>query len=466
MKRKKGESVFFLLTILSDLLIVEVSFSLAYWIRFYSGIISAGQGIPSFISYFTGSSFVAGVWILVFYLHGLYDFKRNYSIVDEIYEIIKGSLIGILIVLAPAFFFRGFSFSRLVFVIAISLSVVSICFGRLGIRWLRAMGNKKGFFLKRTAIVGGGEMGQTIRERINRNPSLGYSIVGQITEDSNPRIEEIPVLGNIQEISDIVQREKINTLIMTFPLHAHHRVVDILNDCKDLHIDIHFVPDLYEMMTSKVKYHEIDGIPLMGFYEFPLDAWWYRSAKRAEDITLSLFFITILSPFFLIISALIKLTSKGPVFYVQDRIGQDGKKFKMLKFRSMFMNAEERTGPVFADEDDPRRTKIGKFLRKRSLDEFPQLINVLKGEMSLVGPRPERPHFVDQFNGNIPRYLERHRVKSGMTGWAQVNGFRGNTSIEERVKHDMYYIENWSLGLDVKILMRTLFEVFFSKSAY
>jgi exopolysaccharide biosynthesis polyprenyl glycosylphosphotransferase len=466
MHRRRGEAIFFLLPILSDGVFILVSFTLAYWLRFYSGLIGQIKSIPLFSYYAATSFFVAAVWIVVFYLSGLYDTKRNYSLVDEIYEILKSALIGTFVALAPAFFFRGFSFSRLVFVIACILSVLFVILGRLGLRWLRAIGNKKGFYLKRIAIVGGGEMGQAIRDRISRNPSLGYTIIGQVMEDSNPRIDGLRILGNIGEITEIVKKENLDSLIMTFPLHKHHQVVEILNNCKDLKLDYHFVPDLYEMMTSKVTYTEIDGIPLMGFKEFPLDNWLHRVCKRVLDIFLSFVFLVLFSPIYFIISTIIKLTSKGPVFYRQERIGQDGTKFEMLKFRSMKANAEDGTGPVFAGKEDPRRTKIGKTLRKSSLDELPQLFNVLKGEMSLVGPRPERPHFVEKYECQIPRYVERHKVKSGMTGWAQVNGFRGNTSIEERIKHDTYYIENWSLGFDVKILMRTFFEVFNSKTAY
>lgn len=309
-------------------------------------------------------------------------------------------------------------------------------------------------------------MGKAIRDRIVKNPNLGYRVVGQVMEDSNPCIEEVPVLGSIEEISGIVKRENLDTLIMTFPLHAHHRVADILNKCIDLKVDFLFVPDLYEMMTSKVTFYEIGGIPLMGLKEFPLVGW-NRFLKRGFDIFLSSIFLVIGSPIMILTSVLIKMTSRGPVFFRQERVGLDHKKFTMIKFRTMVVGSEQFDSEAgLGVKDDPRRTRLGAFLRRYSMDELPQLINVLRGEMSLVGPRPERTYFVEKFKNEASRYLERHRVRPGITGLAQVNGYRGSTSIEERIKHDLYYIENWSLGLDVKILMHTVLEVFYSKSVH
>jgi exopolysaccharide biosynthesis polyprenyl glycosylphosphotransferase len=293
---------------------------------------------------------------------------------------------------------------------------------------------------------------------------VGYRLIGQIIE-RNERVEGLRELGNIDSIREVVERHELDTLIMTFPLHRHHRVLKVLQGCQDLEIEYRFAPDLYEMMISAAGYYELEGIPLIGLKEFPLQGW-NRMVKRLEDIGGSLILLTIFSPVIIICAALVKLTSAGPVFFKQERIGEDGRTFNMLKFRSMRTDAEEKTGPVFAREGDPRRTRVGRIMRKLSLDEIPQLFNVLKGEMSLVGPRPERPHFVNQFKKEVPRYLERHKVKSGITGWAQVNGLRGNTSIPDRIKHDLYYIENWSLGLDLKIMMRTVLEMFRSKAAH
>jgi len=421
-------------------------------------------GIPPFPGYFYGSLFVAAVWMFVFYMHKLYDAESGYSFVDEVWEIFKSSVIGSFVVLAPTFFLRDFEYSRLTFVIACIFSFALITFGRAALRALRKLANAEGLGVKRVAIVGGGEMGKAIKERIEKNPTMDYRLVGQIVEE-NERIEGVELLGTIDNIKQVVEEHQLDTLIMTFPLHKYHRVLKVLEGTKDLNVEYRFVPDLYELMTSAIKHYELDGIPLIGLKEFPLQGW-NRFLKRFEDILGSIILLTVFSPVIAMSAILIKMTSKGPIFFRQERIGEDGRSFDILKFRSMYINAEDKTGPVFAREGDPRRTEVGKILRKLSLDEIPQLANVLRGEMSLVGPRPERPHFVNQFKHEVPRYLERHRVKSGITGWAQVNGLRGNTSIPERIKHDLYYIENWSLGFDLKIIMRTVLEVFKSRVAH
>jgi len=462
--RKRAQSFFFMLTLMIDGVSVVLSFSLAYIIRFHSGLIPARYGIPPFPGYFYGSLFVASVWMFVFYMHKLYYSESGYSFVDEVWELLKSCVIGSFVVVAPTFFLRDFEYSRLTFVMACVFSFALIVFGRACLRALRKLANAEGLGIKRVAIVGGGEMGRAIKERIERNPTIGYRLVGQIIE-RNERIEGLRELGSIDTIRDIAERHELDTLIMTFPLHRHHRVLKVLEGCQDLGVEYRFVPDLYEMMISATGYYELEGIPLIGLKEFPLQGW-NRAVKRLEDIAGSLILLAVFSPIMIFCTILIKLTSKGPIFFRQERIGEDGRTFNILKFRSMRINAEDKTGPIFAKEGDPRMTRVGRIMRKLSLDEMPQLFNVLKGEMSLVGPRPERPHFVNQFKNEVPRYTERHRVKSGITGWAQVNGLRGNTSIPDRIKHDLYYIENWSLGFDLKIMIKTVIEMFRSKAAH
>jgi exopolysaccharide biosynthesis polyprenyl glycosylphosphotransferase len=462
--RKRAQSFFFVLSLLIDSISVLLSFSLAYLLRFHSGLIPVRYGVPSFPGYFFGALFVAAAWMFVFYMHKLYSSESGYSFVDEVWELLKSSIIGSFVVLAPTFFLRDFEYSRLTFVLACILSFAFILFGRACLRAIRKLANAEGLGVKRVAIVGGGEMGRAIRDRIERNPTIGYRLVGQVIE-RNERVDGLRELGTIEDIREIVSRHELDTLIMTFPLHRHHRVLKVLEGCQDLKVEYRFVPDLYEMMVSATGHYELEGIPLIGLKEFPLEGW-NRFVKRLEDILGSVVLLAVFSPVILGCALLIKLTSKGPVFFRQERIGEDGRTFNILKFRSMKIDAEDKTGPIFAKEGDARRTGVGRLMRKLSLDEIPQLFNVLKGEMSLVGPRPERPHFVNRFKREVPRYLERHRVKSGITGWAQVNGLRGNTSIPDRIKHDLYYIENWSLGFDLKIMMRTVLEMFRSKVAH
>ena len=476
--RKRAQSFFFILTLMMDGISVVLSFSLAYIIRFHSGFMRYRFDIPAFPSYFYGSLFVAAVWMVVFYMHKLYHSESGYSFVDEVWELLKSCIIGSFVVVAPTFFLRDFEYSRLTFVIACVLSFGFIVFGRACLRALRKLANAEGLGIKRVAIVGGGEMGLAIKERIERNPTIGYRLIGQIIE-RNERIEGLRELGNIDGIKEIAQQHELDTLIMTFPLHRHHRVLKVLQGCQDLEVEYRFVPDLYEMMISATGHYELEGIPLIGLKEFPLQGW-NRVVKRLEDIVGSLMLIGVLSPLIVTCAILIRLTSKGPIFYRQERIGEDGRTFNIVKFRSMKTNSENRIAPVPSGRDssvwesfqhrvregDIRRTRVGRVMRKLSLDEIPQLFNVLKGEMSLVGPRPEEPRFVSQFKHEIPRYMERHKVRSGITGWAQVNGLRGNTSIPDRIKHDLYYIENWSLGFDLKIMMRTVQEILRSKAAH
>jgi len=252
-----------------------------------------------------------------------------------------------------------------------------------------------------------------------------------------------------------VRLHRADDVIVAIPSNASHLMVDIVSQCSGEQVNIRVFPDLFQLMSSGVNMSDLNGLPLISVKDVALKGW-NLTLKRGLDIVVSLSMLIALSPLFLIIAVLIKLESPdGGVFYCQERVGLDGKPFLTIKFRTMRPDAEAKTGPVWAVEDDPRRTRIGAFLRRSSLDELPQLINVLIGEMSMVGPRPERPFFVEQFQRTVPRYFERHREKAGLTGWAQVNGLRGNTSIEERTAYDLWYVENWTLWLDIKILLRT-----------
>lgn len=473
--RKKTDILFFLVPIILDGIFIELSYFLSYWLRFHSGGIAVTKGVPPFLPYIAFSGFVIVVWLFIFYLSGLYDTKKNLSAIDEIYDLFKGIIIGVIIVLAPIFFYREFTFSRATIGIACILSAVLLSMGKIIMRGIKIMLYKKGIGVHNTAIVGKGEIVDTLIEKFKQNPVIGYKLVGQITENveswKGKKVERekgencsLSVLGSTDEIPKIVKNNNIDTLILAFPFSTK-KIAQTLLACDGLSVDIRFVPDPYELLTSKIGFYQLDGITLLGLKEFPL-GYWDKILKRTFDLIFSTLLLAISAPLFLIISIAIKIGSKGPLLYNQKRIGEDGKAFNLIKFRSMITNAEQRTGPVFANNHDKRVTKIGRVLRRSSLDELPQILNVLRGDMSLVGPRPERPEFVEKFKTEIPRYLERHKVKSGITGWAQVNGLRGDTSIKERVKHDLFYIENWSIGFDIKILLQTFFEIIGGKNAY
>ena len=274
-----------------------------------------------------------------------------------------------------------------------------------------------------------------------------------------------PVLGLYEELSRVIAEKKVSQLFIALPLEAHDKLEAVLSYLKSETVDVKVVPDLFKHMNIQSGVEELDGLPIVNLAESPLYGW-NVVIKRVSDIVLSGFAILVTAPFMLLIACAVKLSSKGPVFYRQERMGLDQKVFSMLKFRSMPPGAEKQTGPVWASENDARRTGIGAFLRKTSLDELPQLFNVLKGDMSLVGPRPERPVFIEEFKDSIPHYMLRLKMKAGLTGWAQVNGWRGNTSLHQRIECDLYYIKNWSLGFDLKIIMMTLWKGWFHRHAY
>ncbi|MDI6840311.1 MAG: undecaprenyl-phosphate glucose phosphotransferase [bacterium] len=461
--RKKSDIILFLAPIILDAISIFIAFILAYLIRFYSRLIPITKGIPAIGPYLSMAVFAMVVWIAILYLSKVYDTKKVRSVVDETYEVIKGIIIGTVIVLAPIFFYREFLFSRVTILLACIISGVLIMSGKGIIRVVKMALYRKGIAVHNACIVGGGNRAKEVIERFKKNPITGYRLVGKITEREDGN--DLPILGNLFQIREIIEKNKIDTLILTFPLSEHKKAAKILLRCNGLPVDLKFVPDPYELLTSKIEYYDLDGFTMLGIKEFAL-TYWNALTKRIFDVVVTSILLIILAPLTLVISIIIKLSSKGPLFYRQKRIGKDEKVFEILKFRSMEMNAEETTGPVFATANDARTTNIGRVIRRWGIDEIPQLINVIKGQMSLVGPRPERPEFVEKFSEEISRYLERHRVRPGITGWAQVNGLRGNSSIKERVEYDLYYIENWSLGFDIKILLTTLSAIIRGENAY
>jgi exopolysaccharide biosynthesis polyprenyl glycosylphosphotransferase len=307
-----------------------------------------------------------------------------------------------------------------------------------------------------------------VAENIRRRPDLGYELVGIFSEKpvKVKTWEGLCVLGDLKKLGPILAREQIDELILALPSEAHPQLEKLLLEAESSQTEFKIVSDLFGILTRPVKNDEINGIPLYVLKESLLSRPWARVLKRALDLLGTIPLLVLASPVMLLAALAVKLTSPGPVLFRQERVGRDNRTFTIYKFRTMRVDAEKHTGPVWATKDDPRRTPIGAFLRKTSIDELPQFFNVLLGNMSLVGPRPERPHFVDQFQKTIPRYLERHRVKAGLTGWAQMHGLRGNTPVEERVQYDLWYVENWSLWLDVKIILRTALDVFHHTDAY
>jgi exopolysaccharide biosynthesis polyprenyl glycosylphosphotransferase len=456
-----------LLLLVGDLVALTVAVFLAYVLRFQSPFFTYEEFHPldAYIGLFALHLLAVPVSLAT---AGLYHPKRAVPWLDHLSAIVAGVSIGtILVIVASALLWREFGPSRLLIALVWGLSLVGVVTSRLTLYGVRRFLRARGYERDRLLVVGTGEPARLVIQRARLHPGLGYLPIGVVAEQ--PGLAEfagLPVLGTIAEVGDLVRRHNVTELIIAMPTLSHQQLVDIVAQCYGERVNIRVFPDLFQFMTSGVHIGDLNGLPLISVKDVALKGW-NAALKRAMDLVGSAVGLVLLSPLMLLIALLIKITSPdGPVFYCQERVGLDGKPFLMIKFRSMRPDAEAETGPVWATPNDPRRTRLGAFLRRYSLDELPQLINVLIGEMSLVGPRAERPHFVEQFRRTIPRYWERHREKAGMTGWAQVNGLRGNTSIEERTAYDLWYVENWTIWLDIKILLKTLIVIFTDRNAY
>jgi Undecaprenyl-phosphate glucose phosphotransferase len=471
LRKKQFKSEFYIpvLTILFDIIAVISSFLLSYWIRFYSPfatIFPVKSGVPGIDGYLYFISATIPVWILVFQSFKLYRVNRVVFIMDEFFIILKCVTISIIFSIGIIFFFRAFPYSRIVFTLIWANAIIIITLLRYILLKFEKNLYNLGIGTKTVAIIGNNEISDKIYNKFNKDKYAGFKIIGffskNIPEDLNK--SEKNYLGDYNSIPDKIRELKLQIIIIALPVNEHEDLFDIIKICEGINVEFMLVPDFVEVMSSKLKVEEINGMPFMKIKSLPMNIW-NKIVKRAFDITFSSIFLLITSPLMIILIILIKITSKGPLFYIQERVGLDGYKFGILKFRSMKIDAEPG-GPQFVSVDDDRYTPIGKFIRKYSLDELPQFLNVLKGDMSVVGPRPEREFFINQMKVSINKYLERHRVKCGITGWAQVNGLRGSqTPMQTRVDYDIYYIENWSLTFDLKIIFKTLKETLFSKTA-
>lgn len=465
--RVRGELLIPLLQVVTDLVGIEVSFLLSYWLRFYSPLTSmvpVVKGFPPFAVYLVSSWFVMVVWVVIFRTLHMYGARRNASRVDELYRVAGCVSLGMLVVLTGAFFYRGFSYSRLVFVLIWALSIILLGAGRVALIHYERHLHRGGRRLLKAAIVGSSRWGEHLLKNVDRRPGLGFQFVGHFGGNEFLR-EKLPSLGELEDVAAVAAGGEIWTFFLVPDDAEMPRLFALLNECTGLNVDFYLVPSLLDIMTSRVRVEDLEGIPVLKVKDVAITGW-NHVFKRAFDVLLSSIALLLLWPLFLVIGLAVLLDSGGSVMYRQERIGMDGRRFQLLKFRTMTMDAESKSGPVWAVKGDPRVTRVGRVLRKTSMDEFPQMWNVLRGDMSLVGPRPERQYFVERFTARIPKYLERHRVKSGMTGWAQVHGLRGNAPIEERTRYDLYYVENWSLVLDIRILLMTVWAVLKGENSY
>ena len=453
--------------LVSDVVATSLALLSAWVIRFET-VWPTPLGRQPLSNYASLLPVIALLWPVVFYFHRLYQLRRDRSSIDEALAIVMASALATLLLVGLLSFWRAWSFNRALLILFLALDILLVGLGRFAIwRYLEKVW-ASGVGVRRALIVGAGAAGRAIADKLLDHPATGLKPVGFADDDAAKRGEEyrgLDILGTTADVRTLLERHAADTVFLALPVDAYRTMLGILKEVGNEIVDIRFVPDLFQFVTFKAGVEDFDGLPVINLTQRPLEGW-NSLVKRSMDIVLSaggLAALAVLLPF---VAFAIWLEDRGPVFYTQERMGLDGRLFRILKFRSMRVGAESATGAVWAQEGDPRRTRVGAFLRSTSLDELPQLVNILRGDMSLVGPRPERPEFVREFKEKFPQYMLRHRVKAGLTGWAQVHGWRGNTSLSKRIEYDLYYIENWSLELDLKILWMTLRTGFWHRNAY
>jgi Undecaprenyl-phosphate glucose phosphotransferase len=451
--------------LVSDLLFTALSWLGAYYLRFETGWIPQKKETPEFALCWRNLPVVVLLAAVAYRLTGQYAIHRLRRLREEVISVLKGTALLSLLVMASTFYLHDPYESRATMVFFSVLTALSVLTARrlswAGIRALR----RRGYNQTLAVIVGTGRVARKTAWALRHASWIGIKTIGFVEDHPNRWTGDLNILGTTADLPQLIQQYHIEHVFISLPMSRYHdarRVFDILSQTM---AEVRLVADVPELSGLTLTTTNLDGLPVIGLRESPhfgLNV----VVKRAMDIVLSLTALIVLSPLMLLIALLVKLTSAGPVFFRQERCGLNGRTFQMLKFRSMRVDAEQQTGAVWASKDDPRRTPFGTFLRKTSLDELPQLINVLLGDMSLVGPRPERPVFIQKFRKTIPNYMARHCVKSGITGWAQVHGWRGNTSLRKRVQYDLYYITHWTPWLDLRILWMTLFHGLFHRNAY
>ena len=468
LKRNAG-LVFTATLIAADALWTGVAFYIAYHLRLSIPWPTAPEEIGPFSDYAGMVALQILSVLAVCFFYGLYREQRARPFVDEAAAIAGAVSIGTLLAVSfTSFLFKNslldFDYSRGMVIYAWLLTIFLINLAHLAHRLFTARLRDRGWGEMRVIVVGSGDVGQMIVQKLLHSSGMGYRVVGVVQGSSGKPLRGVPELGPVEQLPALIAEHAIDEVIIGEPEASHQEMLRLIALCERGHAETKIFPDLFQIMASEISIGDLNGLPLLNVRDVALHGW-QLGLKRAMDLVGSTLGLVFLSPFLLLVAVLIKLDSPGPVFYAQERMGLDGKSFWCLKFRSMCADAE-KDGPGWTVKDDPRCTRMGGFLRRTNLDELPQLINVLIGEMSLVGPRPERPFYVEQFRRSIPRYMDRHREKAGMTGWAQVNDLRGDTSISERTKYDLWYIEHWSLLLDIKILIRTILRFRSLRNAY
>jgi len=470
------------LYVLSDVMAILWSYLSSYYLRFQTVIpVDPAKGIPSFWNYAAVFPIFLAVHLLIFYFQGFYKSKLRRAKIDDFLYIILNAVLTIVVVFSILNYFYNYSQGRaplyrmtfklshgflVLYFIAV---IVWLSFLRTQLFFVMKRRYARGFNLTNVVVVGAGEMGRTVAQKLMTYRDLGFRVKGFL-DDEKPagKIldvdgDTVPVLGGLNELGRVIEEQGISEVFVALDFSNYPKILEVFQVVHKYPVMVRLIPDLFQLLTLKANVQDLDGFPVITIDDVPIRGM-AQVVKRTTDIGASTIALVFLSPLFLIVAVLVKLTSRGPVFYHQERMGLDGRRFVIHKFRTMICDAEKATGPVFCEPGDPRMTRLGRILRKYSIDEIPQFVNVLKGEMSLIGPRPERPSFVREFTEKIPKYMLRHKIKAGITGWAQVHGLRQDADIEKRLEYDFFYMQNWSLGLDIKILWMTFRKGFIDRS--
>ncbi len=459
-RRRKRDHFLPWAQIIVDIATLYACLYFVFWLRFESGYFANLLSSSDHPIYFRTFHLIVFIFLFFLRFYGLYRPINSLTFAEESWKVMKAALAGTLVLMAMSFFVRGFSFSRTYLtltgcIMAPAISLMRYVLG-LVVMWIDRV---RGSF-RNILVVGIDPNVSKLIDHYKRNPRFATKVVGFLDDAKDPGtlVYGVPVLGPLANLGEMLHRDhQIHEVVLAGSSFSSEEVLKVLYECEKEMVSFRWLADMFGLITAKMRISYVASVPVLSFMDSPLADWENRVLKRSLDLILTLMAFVLFIPVCMLIAAAIKFSSKGPIFFKQERVGQDGRHFMLYKFRTMREDAESDTGPVWTKENDERRTPIGSFLRRNNLDELPQLWNVLMGDMSLVGPRPERPFFASQFKEDIPRYMARHSIRSGLSGWAQVHGLRGNTSIEERTKYDLYYIENWSLLLDIRILFMTLF---------
>lgn len=455
--------------VFADFIVIQVAFLLAWWVQFHSPFATSEAHLP-FQAYSFWSFVYSFIAIALGYFVMIYSSKRKKNFASELFKLIQIHSFSILFLLSILFILKEVDVSRSFLLYFVSFSFILVSFYRLLIKQTLRKLRRKGYNKQFILIIGAGTLGKQFYENVLRHPELGFEVVGflddRVKEIKSDCIQYKSVLGKVSELEEVLEKRLIDEVVIALPLSAHEKYNEIIDTCEKAGVRTLIIPDFHRILPARPSFDLLGDIPLINVRDVPLDELRNRVLKRAFDIVFSIFAIILTSPLLIIIALIIKVTSPGPIIFKQERVGMNRRNFYMYKFRSMKHMPESVSDTQWTTADDPRKTKFGSFLRKTSLDELPQFFNVLKGDMSVVGPRPERPYFVEQFKEDIPKYMIKHHVRPGITGWAQVNGLRGDTSIPDRIKHDIFYIENWTFLFDIKIVFKTIINGFINKNAY